>query len=319
MSARTGIDLGTGAVKLVRGEGRLRLERITHLEIEDWGPVDAGDAAARAAGALGRILSRLGGARRRLGKIAVGVGGEESGIREVQLPLLTEDEVRRALPFESRKHLTLEDMVSPTVAFQVLGTAQADEEGGAMQTRVLLAAVSAPQREFPLRVLSDHGLTPEVIDLEPLANLNALLGTLPEGDLTDRVVGVLDLGAQQAGLYVTQQDGRIVTRVVGPGVPEARAAVASYIEGLTRRIQETLTFYRGRYRRDVTSLHVAGGGALLDGICHALQSALSLPVSALNPLQGIGLPAAAGDELARQGPRFATACGLCRWWDGTHV
>jgi Tfp pilus assembly PilM family ATPase len=318
MSIRTGIDLGTTSVKLIRGEGRLRLERITHIEGENWDPGTSGngaEAVARAAAALGRILGRLGAARHRLGHIAVGVGGEEAGLREVLMPRLAEEEMRRALPFEARKHLTLEEMTSPTIAFQVLGPAYPGEGAEASQDRVLLAAVSSPQRDFALRVLAVHGLEPEVIDLEPLASLNALLAVLPAAELGDGVVGLLDLGAREAALHLSQTDGRLLTRTVGPGATE----IAGFAEGLARRIQETFTFYRGRYRRDVASLHVAGGGAGIEGLHGALQTALGLPVRVLNPFEGVALPAAAGDDVAARAPRYVTACGLCRWWDGAHV
>jgi type IV pilus assembly protein PilM len=326
MSIRTGIDLGTTSVKLVRGEGRVRLERITHLDGENWDPGEPGGngnhAVERAAGALGRILGRLGGTRHRLGRIAVGVGGEEAGLREVLLPRLGEEEIRRALPFEARKHLTLEQMTAPTIAFQVLGSAPPGEGLGAPQDRVLLAAVSSPQRDFALRVLQTHGLEPEVIDLEPLANLNALLAALPVAELGDgAVVGLLDIGGRETGLHLTQADGGLLTRTVGPGSPgpQGSAQNAGFVEDLARRVQETLTFYRGRYRRDVASLYLGGGGAMLEGLRPALQAALDLPVRVLNPLEGVALPATAGDDVAAWATRYVTACGLCRWWDGAHV
>ena len=106
---RTGIDLGTGSVKLVRGEGEPVLERTTHLGIEDWDAAENGDDAARAAGALRRLLDRLKLAKSRLGSIAVAVGGDDASLREVVMPSLTEEELRQALPFEAQKHLNLED------------------------------------------------------------------------------------------------------------------------------------------------------------------------------------------------------------------
>jgi type IV pilus assembly protein PilM len=321
MSVRTGIDLGSESVKLVRGEGRTRLERITHIEVEAWDPANGKDPTERAAGALGRILSRMGGVRRRLGQVAVGVGSQETGLREVTLPRLSEDELRRALPFEARRHLTLEEMASPTIAFQILGPAPSAEGVGDPQVRVLLVAVAGPQREFALRVLASQGLDPEVVDLEPLANLNALLAALPANERDGQVVALLDLGAREVGLHVTQTDGCLLSRVVGAGVPQARGAreIAEYAEGVAHRIGETLTFYRARFRRDVTRLHVGGGGALIKGLCQSLQGALEFPVTPFNPLEGVALPAAAREDVTAWAPQFVTACGLCRWWDGAHV
>jgi Tfp pilus assembly PilM family ATPase len=320
MSVRTGIDLGTASVKLVRGEGRTRLERLTHLDVEAWDPENGKEPVERAAGALGRILGRMGSARHRLGHLAVGVGGHEAGLREVLLPRLSDEELRQALPFEARRHLTLEEMASPTIAYQILGPVKTPE-GGDPQVRVLLAAVPAPQRDFALRVLATQGLEPEVIDLEPLANLNAVLALLPAADLADSVVALLDLGAHGAALQVTQADGCLLSRTIDSEAPPAAGtrATAEFAEALAHRVAETLTFYRARYRRDVTRLHVGGGGALLEGLCPALQSALEMPVTPIDPFEGVALPGAAGEDVPGSASRFVTACGLCRWWDGAHV
>ncbi len=317
---RTGIDLGTASVKLVRGEGAARLERITHAEVEEWDLVATGDAVRRAGGALERILKRLGPTRRNLGRIAVAVGSEEGGLREVVLPLRSEEEVHRAIPFEAREHLALVESAAPTVAYQVLGSVPASEAGGHEAMRVLLAAASAAQREFPLRVLARFGLEPEVIDIEALAALNALLATLPPEAVRDCAVGLLDLGAQEAQLYVTQAEGGLLTRALGDAFtdPDDEVGVQGYAAGLIQRLRETLTFYRGRYRREVTSLFLCGGGARPPSIRTALRDALDLPVSVLNPFSDTVL--SSGIKLDEpDAARFVTACGLCRWWDGGHV
>ena len=72
---RTGIDLGTGSVKLLVGEGSPRLERVLHAGSEEWDPADAADDVGRAAAALARLLKRLNLHRKQLGHIAVGING----------------------------------------------------------------------------------------------------------------------------------------------------------------------------------------------------------------------------------------------------
>ena len=318
---RTGIDLGTGSVKLVRGEGSPTLERVTHFGIEDWDPPETGDDTARASTALRRLLDRLKLGKSRLGPIAVAVGGDDASLREVVVPTLTEDELRRALPFEAQRHLNLEEMVSPILDFQVLGSAAPSENGGPEQIRVLLAATARAQRDFPLEVLSRLGLEPQVIDLEPLASLNALLATIPFDEKQPAAVGLLDLGARRTRLHLTQKDGKLLMRQIGAGVPEAGGAeqLPALIDKVTRRIRETFTFYRSRYRENVGQIFVAGGGALAAGVCEALESALDLPASILDPLEGLAESAEGSEADKARGARLVTACGLCRWWDGTSV
>lgn len=318
-TARTGIDLGTGTVKLVRGEGEPRLQVITHLGLEDWDPAGAGDDVSRASGALRRLLSRLGLIRGKLGRIATSVPGEESSAREVIMPPLTEAELRLALPFEARKHLTLDVMSDPVLDCQALGPAPPAEPGDPEQVRVLLAAVPRERRDFPLTVLARLGLEPEVVDLEPMASLNALLGAAPSIP-PEQPIAVLDLGGRQAALHITRRAGGFLSRPVGPGVPSGSedATWSTYVDELASRIRETMTFYRGRYRQEIGHIHLAGGGALRPGLPDRLSRGVDKLVSVLDPSHGLKVEVRGGAAVAT-GPRFVTACGLCRWWDNVDV
>jgi type IV pilus assembly protein PilM len=316
---RTGIDLGTSSVKVVRGEGKNRLERITHFGAEDWNP--EGSADERAAGALSRLLAHLELGRGRLGEIAVAAGGEEASVREVLLPPLSEAELRRALPYEAKKHLFLENMASPLLDCQILGPGPASEEDGSPQIRVLMAAAPASARDFPMAVLSRVGLEPEVIDLDSLACLNALLAQNPFQDETVAALGLLDLGGRQAFLHITHSQGGVYSRSVGPGAPPGDGSdlIASYSQELSRRLRETITYYRGRFRQEVGTIHVAGGGALLPGVQDHLREAGAREIVLLDPFKGLAVAARQSAERVSAGARFVTSVGLCRWWDGTDV
>jgi len=318
---RTGIDLGTGSVKLVRGEGNPALERISHVGLEDWDPRETGSDVVRARGALRRILDRLGLTKSRLGPIAVAVSGEEASLREVVLPSLTDAELRQALPFEAQKHLSVEEMASPIIGFQVLGTAPAAEDGGPRQIRVLLAATARARREFPLEVLAGLGLEPQVIDLEPLAGLNALLATAPSEHTQVGAIALLDLGARWSQLHITQREGKLLTRQIRAAGEEADGVerVPESLQRLTRWTRETFTFYRSKHREEIVRVFVCGGGALVPNICDSLADVLNLPVSILDPLDRLAESARGAEEHKAGGARFVTACGLCRWWDGPNV
>jgi Tfp pilus assembly PilM family ATPase len=293
------------------------LERISHLDLEDWDPVETEGDVNRAAGALKRLLRRQQLSRKQLGRVAVAVSGEHASLREVLLPPMAEDELRSALPFEAKRHLGLEDMPHPILSFQILGTAPAAEEGGAEQIRVLLAAISAAQRDFPLTVLRSLGIEPEVVDLEPLAALNALLASLAPEVATGRAMGLLDLGNRQASFHLTQPDGWALTRSVGVGVGQAKTlpSLPSALDEMIGRVRETMTFYRGRYRREIGGIFLGGGGALLPGLAEHLVASLGISVHLLNPLETIAAKGGWAQGILESGPRYVTACGLCRWWD----
>jgi Tfp pilus assembly PilM family ATPase len=311
--------LGAGSVKLLVGEGSARLERALHAGAEAWDPADAGDDAGRAAAALMRLLKRLNLNRKRLGRIAAGTNGIGSSVREILLPALTEAELRRALPFEARKHLFLEGMSEPVLDCQILGDGPPAEEGGTPQIRVLLAAVPAESRAFPLTVLQLAGLEPEVVDLEPLANLNAAFAE--KKPAAGGALGVLDLGARQAAIYLSTREGGFLSRPVGPGVPagDDGESVATYADELVERLRETATFYRGRHRLEIDRILISGGGALVPGLVDRLRGGYERPMEAFDPLQSLLKSNSGMAELVGHGPRFTTACGLCRWWDHAEV
>lgn len=314
---RTGIDLGTGSVKLIRGQGTAWVERITHIGVEPWRPNKDGDDLKCAAAALGRLLERLHLSRRQLGHVAVAVGDGASA-REASLPLLSEDELRRALPFEARKHLFLENMTSPVLDFQILGPVPPSQGAEGPQVRVLLAAVDESARAFPLKTLEMAGLEPEVVDLEPLASLNALLRngtlTIQEG----QALGLLDIGKRRVALHATGIDGPFMSRPIGSGPPESGFS-SEFLDHLIAQLQETVTFYRGRTRTEIASLHLCGGGALAPDLPRRLQEALAIPVAVLDPIRELAKKAEGAAAVLGKGPRFAVALGLSQWWDRANV
>ena len=210
-------------------------------------------------------------------------------------------------------------MSDPVLDCQALGPAPRAAPGDPEQVRVLLAAVPRERRDFPLKVLARLGLEPEVVDLEPMASLNALLGAAPSVP-PEQPLAVLDLGGRQAALHITRRAGGFLSRSVGPGVPTdaGDATWSTYADELVGRIRETMTFYRGRYRQEVGRIHLAGGGALRSGLPERLSRGIDQLVSLLDPSVGLKVKVG-GEAAAAEGPRFVTACGLCRWWDHADV
>ncbi len=305
---RTGIDIGTTSVKLVRGSGRDGIDVVTHAAIEEIVPVGADEVAAAGA-AVARLLGRLGLRPKQLGRVATAVGGPELACREVALAAMDDDILEQALPFEARRHLELDAMAQPVLDCQVLGPVP----DGPGQVRVLFAAVPRAVRDVPVRVLAEAGVEPDVVDLEPLAGLNALLGSGHGVPGDEEALGLLDLGGARTTLNLWSPAGGIMSREIPAGGGGADGD--AWNGGLTAGIRETIVFYRGRYRRDIGRLHLVGGGALRPGLADSLAAALDMPVTVLDPLQGLALEPAFTGDARDAGSRLAVACGLCRWWD----
>ena len=312
-TARTGIDIGTTSVKLVRMEGHGAARRITHLGSEPWDGSIREERHRHAGAALGALLARHGLKRKRLGRVAVTSAWHEHALREVSLPAMTEQELQKALPFEAPNHLDLEGMEQPVLAGQVLGPDPDDPD----KVRVLLAAVPRPRRDFALAVLAENGLVPETVDLEPLAGLNALLAALGDELADETPVALLDLGGHHTSLHIGSRRGGLLSRNVAPGAPADPAgdAEGGYLMKLTSGVQQTLTYYRTRHKREVSALYLTGGGALAPHRAENLREATRLPVQVFDPLAATTVTAT-GDGDLPPGPLYTTACGLCHWWDG---
>jgi type IV pilus assembly protein PilM len=316
----TGIDLGTGSVKLVRGEGQSSLQSVTHVGLEELDSSGPQDPVSRLAEALSRLLKRVGLNKGDLGSIAVNISRDGVSLREVVLPSLRHEDLLKALPFEARKHLFMENIESPIFDFQELGPAAPTEEGGTPGTRVLLVAASKPSRDLPVQVLKRLQLEPKVVDIDSLAGLNTLLSGVSLSE-ADSAMGLLDLGVNHSQVSVTHPMGGLLTRRIGPGVPEGRnpQSVEGWIRELVSGIRETSLYYRGRHRQDMGALFVAGGGALVPGMVDRLSEGLGFSVSILDPLKGLAPIVEGVGSLATAGPRFVTAYGLCVRWSGSVV
>lgn len=316
-SACTGIDLGSTSIKVVRGigaSGRLRVTHVGLTELSDPSPRSSEQTST----ALKELLSDLKLHKGGLGRVAVGVRGDGVSVREVLLPAMRRDEVERALPFEAKRHLFLDGMESPLFSFQILGETAPEAEGEAPQMRTLLAAVAKPKRDYVLGVLRGVGLEPEVIDVDALANANALMAG-HAASVNSGSVGVLDLGKSNAELCLAHADGGVLMRVVGPGAPDREGSRPSdaYPLELAASVQETVTYYRGRHRKEVETICLAGGGALIPDLAEVLSEHAGTTVSVMNPLVNDRSSIVSGDLLVDEsGSRFVTAYGLCHRFAG---
>lgn len=316
-TARTGIDLGRAAVKVVRGVGGDRLESVTHA---GWEPVDGDGADPRlAVAALAKLMRRLGLKPRQLGRVAVGCEAAGSAFREIETAPMTDAELRRSMRYEAHHHLDLAGIADPIIDFQVLGAAEAPGDGeGPAPLRVLLAAVDRPNRDRLLASLRGIGIVPAAIDLQPLAAVNAVLGVWAPPEAA--AVGVMDVGEGRTALYLSGWRGALLGRAVhAAGAPDPDEPVEKWCDAVAGSVQETLVFYRGRHRRTVGRILVVGRGALRGDLVAGLQARLEPAVSAFDPFADLDRGKSEQGAPAGTEPLFAAACGLCRSWDGDHV
>src|SRR5690349_1001580 len=110
-----GIDVGSFSVKLLLAHGVGRFS-IVEQPLPANGESAPPDVIARA---IGDGLGRLGTTPRGLRGVTLGISGSDVIVKQIQLPLLEDDEVGPALRFEARKHLPF-DPQSMIIDFQIL-------------------------------------------------------------------------------------------------------------------------------------------------------------------------------------------------------
>jgi type IV pilus assembly protein PilM len=343
-SVVTGIDVGHQAVKLVRLEngGPVRL-RLTHWGVEEipaTGDVTMQDRAL----ALARLLTRLKLNPRQLGKVAVSIGGRDVYLRQASVPRLSPEDLRRALPYEAKKHLPIENVTQPCLDFQVLNGAQ-NHQGEADENTQEVLLVAAPEalRIQTLDVLERVGIHPDILDAQPLPTINAVLTAFPPPDDSGWIV-ILELGAHSSVLAAVLPDGCFYSRPLeftgnsltaaiedqleldradaeilkrelgGPDAGEGDALVEASVRALARELEETIRFLKVRKRGySVSKVYLCGGGALLHGLQEKLSEAIGVEVVRPDPFDDVA--SGNGRPDPSETPWLVGALGLARWWE----
>ncbi len=221
----TGVQRSRDAVTVLTAEHRPAGVTVRALVRRDLGPEEtSGDGLAAALrAAFGEARKQAGG----LGTVVAALPARTAVIREAQFPGLSREELVAAIQGEARKHIPL-DLREAEFDFQVVSR---DEERKAMQ--VLLVAVPRRNVAEIVEPLARAGAEPWVVDIEPLAAVNALLAALPLGE--NEALGLLEVGAHGSTFTLVSEGGHFLTRSVGtaygPG-DGADAAHAALGEGV---------------------------------------------------------------------------------------
>jgi type IV pilus assembly protein PilM len=159
-----GLDIGSGLIKVAvidhsKAEPELTRVAITPLladaivegEIMDPGIVSE---------AITGCLSAAGVTTK---EVVTAVGGRDVIIKKIQIERVKEQQARELMRWEAEQHVPF-DMESVELDFQIL-----DPEADGMEMNVLLVAAKRELIEAKLRVLTEAGLTPSMVDVDAFA------------------------------------------------------------------------------------------------------------------------------------------------------
>ena len=305
-----GLDIGSGLIKVAvidhsKPEPELVKVAITHLladaivegEIMDPGIVsEAITGCLAAAGVTTR-------------EVVTAVGGRDVIIKKIQIERVKEQQARELMRWEAEQHVPF-DMESVELDFQIL-----DPDGEGMEMNVLLVAAKRELVEAKLRVLSEAGLTPAIVDVDAFALHNAFEVNYP--DAMTGVVALVNIGHEVTNINILDEGVPILTRDITVGTRRFREDLqrerglnpddaAALIQGYDRSphldaviegrgeeiavgIERAAAFLASSSRSAgaLRAVYLCGGGSRIPGLSDALGTRLRLQVDHANPLTNL--------------------------------
>ena len=305
-----GLDIGSGLIKvavvdhsrtepeLVRVSiAPLLADAIVEGEIMDPGIV---------ADAIGAAFSSAGIKHK---NVVTAVGGRDVIIKKIQIERMKEAQAREVIRWEAEQHVPF-DMESVELDFQIL-----DPDGTEAEMPVLLVAAKRELIENKLRLLTDAGLTPAIVDVDAFALHNAF--ELNHPDAMNGVVALVNIGHEVTNINILEDGVPILTRDItvgtrrfredlqrerGLGAEDADKLIQGYdrsphldavIEGRGEEIavglERAAAFLASSSRSgsQLRGAYTCGGGSRMPGLTEALANRLRLTVQQANPLANL--------------------------------
>jgi type IV pilus assembly protein PilM len=315
-----GLDIGSGLVKVAvvdHSRKQPELVRVAVIPlladaIVDGEVMDPGIVAEA-------IQSALAAAEVKSKQVVTAVGGRDVIIKKIQIERVKEQQARELMRWEAEQHVPF-DMESVELDFQIL-----DPEDDGVEMSVLLVAAKRELIESKLRILTDAGLEPCMVDVDAFALHNAFEVNYPEA--MRGIVALVNIGHDVTNINILDDGVPILTRDItvgtrrfgedlqrerGISADEAQQLLQGYdrsphldavLEGrgeeIAVGIERAAAFLASSSRSagQVRAIYTCGGGARIPGLTDTLADRLRLSVQQANPLTNLTIRDGALDSL----------------------
>ncbi len=235
-----GLDVGTNAVTIaeVAPGTPPRLEMFAQVALAR-SAMREGEIADEAAvtDAVTRLRTEVG--IKKL-PVRVGIASPRVVVRQVEMPVMTRDELASALQFQAGDLIPI-PMDEAVLDFAILGTSPSGGEHGEPTMQVLLAAAYQATVMRLVSAVEAGGLSVAAVDLVPLALARALARPLPvlssvgapEGGLVDEAPGaegIVSFGGGVTSIAVHEAGVPQFVRVIGTGGRELTDCIATDLD-----------------------------------------------------------------------------------------
>ncbi|MBI5919994.1 MAG: pilus assembly protein PilM [Nitrosomonadales bacterium] len=334
-----GVDIGSSAVKVVElakasGGGytleRYAIESLPKDAVSD-GNINKLDVVSDA---IRRAWGRL---NTRIKNVCLALPASAVITKKILLPAgLNEDDLEAQVQTEASHYIPFA-MEEVNLDFQVLGPAH----GNAEEVVVLIAASRKANVEDRVAAAQSVGLKAVIMDVEPFAAQMAFEQIHATVGGADRFVALVDIGATVTNVTVLhngesvysrvqQIGGELLTRQIqtmyGLSAEEAEIGKrkgglpASYEVEVLEPFRESIAaevvraiqfFYGSTPFSKIDHIILAGGGAALAGMAHAVEAQTEIDTAVSNPFAKMALSSRiVPRQLQEDAPSLLIACGL---------
>jgi type IV pilus assembly protein PilM len=314
-----GLDIGSGLIKVAvvdhsKREPELVRVTVTPLladAIVEGEVMDPGIVAEA-------IQASLASAGVTTTDVVTAVGGRDVIIKKISIERVPEKQARELMRWEAEQHVPF-DMESVELDFQIL-----DPDADGVEMSVLLVAAKRELIESKIRVLTDAGLEPAIVDVEAFALHNAFEVNHPDAMIG--LVALVNIGHDVTNINILDDGIPLLTRDLTVGTrrfredlqrergltaDQAQALVQGFdrsphlesvLEGrgeeIAVGIERAAAFLAQNSRGgQLRAIYTCGGGSRIPGLNDMLATRLHLAVQQANPLANLRVRDGALDSL----------------------
>lgn len=322
-----GLDIGNFSVKLVKTERDNASYRISALgleEVKNGNVKDAVKAALEKAGVENK-------------RVNIGLCGKQTVIRCVVVPEMEEADFKNSLKYEAAKYI-------PFPLNDVIWDSKILKHN--VENNKMLVLIAAAKKDFitqKLKMISDLGLEPCVLDIDSLALVNAfnLSGNKikTEKKAIKGISVLLNIGSHLSSLVFLEDDlfrfgrdiafgGNSITQKIAAKLnidfteaeknklslekaDEVKGVIESSLTDLVNELRLSFDYYESQTGKTAQTVYLSGGGSSLGGICAFMGSAMNIVFELWDPLTGLKQGGSPDNKLTEGfSPQFAVAAGL---------
>ena len=307
-----GLDIGSGLIKVAVVDHSKKEPELTRVAIQplqqdaivEGEVMDPGVVAEAIQGALtsAGVSSK---------QVVTAVGGRDVIIKKIQIERVKEQSARELMRWEAEQHVPF-DMESVELDFQIL-----DPDGEGLEMNVLLVAAKRELVESKVRVLTDAGLEPTLMDVDAFALHNAFELNYP--DAMQGMVALVNVGHDVTNINILDEGIPILTRDLTLGTrhfrealqkerglsqeesdkllqgfdrsPHLDAVIESRGEEIAVGVERAVAFIASNQRGGATirAVYTCGGGGRVPGLTEALGARLRVEAHLANPLTALSV------------------------------